>query len=62
VAPHALGEQRQDPRVQPIGLGQEASGAGEVADLARIDHGCRDALERIRADRNLFPIHRAART
>ena len=41
--PHALGEQRQDLRVQPVGLGQEAGGTGEVADLARIDHGCGDA-------------------
>ena len=35
--PHRGREPRQHARVQPVGLGQDAVGAGEVASLARID-------------------------
>jgi hypothetical protein len=38
-----FGEMRQDPRIDRIGLRQPAGGAREVADLARIDHGYRQA-------------------
>ena len=38
-----LGEARDRLRVQPIGLGQPAGGAGEVADLARVDDHQRQA-------------------
>ena len=38
-----LAEAGNHARIQPIGLGQDAQAAGEVADLARIDHGHRVA-------------------
>src|ERR1700722_7858130 len=33
----------QDARIEPVGLGQDAAGAGEVANLARVDNAQRDA-------------------
>ena len=41
--PHLRREARQHAGIQPIGLGQDAVGAGEVADLARIDADDRQA-------------------
>ncbi len=38
----ALGEERQDVGVDPIGLGELAGGPGEVADLARVGHDQRE--------------------
>jgi hypothetical protein len=40
---HGLAEMGQRLRIEPIGLGQAPGGAGEVADLTRIDHGDRQA-------------------
>jgi hypothetical protein len=40
---HALGEARQQPRVERVGLGQLSGGPGEIAHLARIDHHHRQA-------------------
>jgi len=35
---HGLSEVGQDAAIQAVGFGQEAEGAGKVADLARVDH------------------------
>ena len=43
--PHLRREARQPAGIQPIGLGQGAVGASEVADLARIDHDHRQARQ-----------------
>ena len=40
---HRLGEARDRLGVQPVGLGQPTGGAGEVADLARVDDHQRQA-------------------
>jgi hypothetical protein len=37
--PHRFCEERDDPSIEGIGLGQLPGSAGEVADLARIDDG-----------------------
>jgi len=34
-----LGEMGDDRGIEPVGLGEPAAGAGELANLARIDHG-----------------------
>ena len=38
LRPDPLGEEGEDLRIQPVGLGQLARGPGEVPDLARISH------------------------
>ncbi len=43
LRPNPLGEQREERRVEGVGLSQAAGGAGEVAYLARIDDRHRDA-------------------
>ncbi len=43
LGPHRGRETRQHARVQPVGLGQDAVGAGEVAGLAGIDQDDRQA-------------------
>jgi len=45
--PHLGGEARQDLGVLPIGLGEGAEGAGEVADLAGIDADDRPAAAKV---------------
>ena len=46
LGPHRLGKGRDHRGIDPIGLGQPAGRAGEVADLARIDH--RDPMPQLR--------------
>ncbi len=46
--PHPLPEEREDRRVEPIGLGQLPRGPREVTDLARIGHDHRQSGRRAR--------------
>ena len=50
----ALGELRQDPRVDAVGLGQLSAGLSEVAHLARIDSPRRDAGAKQRGQQLAF--------
>ena len=50
----ALGEDGDDLRVQSVGLGEPPQGAGEVADLARVDHRQRQAGARQRSRHGQF--------
>ena len=43
LGPHALGEEGDRLGVEAVGLGEPPGGAGEVADLARVDDGERQA-------------------
>ncbi len=48
----------QDLRVKPVGLGELAGGLGELAHLARIDHGDRQTRHRERRRQRQFQATR----
>jgi len=54
LRPHALGEQRQDRRVDPISLGHLARRLGKVPHLARVRHHHRNARRRERGHYRAF--------